>query len=177
VPYTRRYVAAARWLHWIMAVLIAVIATLGIWITAFEPADEAFKLRLYNIHESLGVMVFALVLLRLAVRWANPPPPLPYGTAALVRATAAVSHACLYVLMLVMPLIGFLATNAWGFALSWFELFPLPSPIGKDEAVARALSSLHWIGALALGAIVTAHLLGTVYHVTVRRDRLLSRMT
>jgi cytochrome b561 len=39
VPYTRRYVAAARWLHWIMAVLIAVIATLGIWITAFEPAD------------------------------------------------------------------------------------------------------------------------------------------
>lgn len=173
----RRYVAGARWLHWSMALLIVAIAALGIWMTSFEPADEAFKLGLYNVHESLGVTVFALALLRLGVRWTNPPPPLPHGTPAAVRLAAGVSHASLYVLMLTMPIIGFLATNAWGFPLSWFELLPLPSPVGKDVDAAAVLSTLHWIGALALGAIVVAHLLGTAYHVLVRRDRLLDRMT
>lgn len=177
-PFTvRRYVAGARRLHWAMALLIAAVATLGVWVTSFEPADEAFKLTLYNVHQSLGVAVFALVLLRLAVRWANPPPPLPQGTPPAVRAAAALSHGSLYLLMFTMPLIGFLATNAWGFPLSWFELFAIPSPIGKDTAVASVLSTLHWVGALALGTIVAAHLLGTTYHVLVRRDRLLDRMT
>jgi cytochrome b561 len=173
----RRYVASARWLHWIMALLLAAVATLGVWMTSFEPAEEAFKFRLYNVHQSLGVVVFVLVVVRLLVRWTNPPPPLPHGTPAPIHAAAAVSHFCLYVLMVVMPVIGLLDTNAWGFPLSWFDLFPIPSPIGKNEAIAPLLSTLHWIGALALGAIVAAHLLGAVYHQTIRRDRLLQRMT
>lgn len=173
----RRYVAGARWLHWVMALLIAAVASLGIWVASFEPTDEAFKFGLYNVHESLGVTVFALALLRLAVRRANPPPPLPHGTPAVVRIAAGLSHASLYALMLAMPLIGFLTANAWGFPLSWFGLFPIPSPIGRNEAAAPLLSTLHWIGALALGAIVAAHLLGTAYHVLIRRDRLLDRMT
>eukprot|EP01035_Chromulina_nebulosa_P043576 gene43576-59022_t len=57
-----RYTAPARLLHWLTVVLVLAIAVLGIWITQFEPAEEAFKFRLYNIHESLGVIVFVLVL-------------------------------------------------------------------------------------------------------------------
>ena len=55
-----RYTATSRWLHWLTAALLAVIIPVGIWIHYFEPADETFKLRLYNVHESLGVIVFVI---------------------------------------------------------------------------------------------------------------------
>jgi cytochrome b561 len=172
-----RYTAAARWLHWLTAVLLVVVITAGLWIVYFEPKDEAFKFRLYNIHESVGVIVFALAIARLVTRWRNPPPPLTPDTPALIRQSARVTHLSLYALLFLMPVIGFLATNAWGFPLKLFDLVPLPSPIGKDEALARTLSFLHGCGAIAIGTLIGTHLLGAAYHTFVRRDGLLKRMT
>jgi cytochrome b561 len=172
-----RYTAAARWLHWLTAVLMGVVITAGLWIVYFEPTDEAFKFRLYNIHESLGVIVFALTIVRLVNRWRNPPPPLSPDTPALIQQCARVTHRSLYALLFLMPAIGFLATNAWGFPLRLFDLIPLPAPIGKDEALARTLSFLHGCGAVAIGTLIAAHLAGALHHTFIRRDGLLKRMT
>jgi len=177
VPSALRYAATARWLHWITAVLIAVIIPLGLWIRYFEPADQAFKLRLYNIHESFGVIVFVLVLARLAWRWFNPPPPLPADTPALIRGAAHVNHWGLYALLVLMPVTGFLATNAWGFPLSVFGVLPMPVPLAKNEEIAKILSLLHWCGAIAIILLILGHLAGVIYHTFIRRDGLLQRMT
>lgn len=171
-----RYVAPARWLHWITALLIVAIFIGGIWMTQFEPADQALKFQIYNIHESCGVLVFFLVLARLAIRWRNPPPPLPADTPVLIRTVAGLNHAALYTLLLVQPVVGFLGTNAWGFPLKWFGLLHLPSPVGRHETMAPLMSSLHWIGAMAMLALVAAHVGGVIYHQFIRRDGLLSRM-
>ena len=173
----RRYITAARWLHWLTAVLLLVVITAGLWIVYFEPKNEAFKFRLYNIHESLGVIAFALTIVRLLTRWRNPPPPLPPDTPALIEQCARVTHLSLYALLLLMPAIGFLATNAWGFPLKLFDLIPLPSPIGKDEALAGTLSFLHGCGAVAIGTLIGAHLGGVAYHTFIRRDGVLKRMS
>jgi len=174
---TDRFRAPARLLHWVTALLvIAVVIPAGVWIRYFEPADQAFKMRLYNLHESFGIVVFALVLIRLVYRWLYPPPAWPVATAAWVRLLAGLSHSSLYVLLILMPVTGFLATNAWGFPLKVFEIVPLPSPIGKDEALAKALSFTHWCGAVAMGVLLTAHLLGGIYHRFVARDPLARRM-
>ena len=172
-----RYTATARWLHWLTAVLLFVVIPIGIWIRFFEPANEAFKLRLYNIHESLGVIVFVLVLIRLWHRFRHPPPPLPAGTPAAIHMAARVSHITLYVLLVLMPITGFLATNSWGFPLSVFGVLPLPSPVGKDEDLAKILSLLHLCGAITLVLLIGAHLMGVIYHTFIRRDGLLKRMT
>jgi cytochrome b561 len=171
-----RYAASARWLHWIMSLLIlGVLIPVGIWIRYFEPAEEAFKLKLYNIHESLGVIIFVLVLIRLVNRWRNPPPPLPADTPAVIRLGAHLNHMGLYALLVLMPVIGFLATNAWGFPLTMFGV-QLPSPVGHDEDLAKTLSFLHWCGAILIGLLIVGHLLGVVYHTCIRRDGLLRRM-
>lgn len=154
-----------------------VIITAGMWMVYFEPADQAFKLRLYNLHESLGVTVFVLALARIVYRRVNPPPPLPPDTPALVRLAAHVTHVALYALLLLMPVIGFLATNAWGFPLSLFGVLPLPSPIGKNEALAQWLSLFHFSGAISIILLIGGHLAGVVYHTFIRRDGLLKRMT
>ena len=171
-----RYTTSSRWLHWLTAALVGVVIPVGIWIRFFEPANEAFKLRLYNIHESLGVIVFVLMLIRVLNRYRNPPPPLPEGTPAVIHLAAHVSHVSLYVLLVLMPVIGFLATNSWGFPLSVFGVLPLPSPLGKDEDLAKILSLLHLSGAIALVLLIGAHLMGVTYHTFLRRDRLLHRM-
>jgi cytochrome b561 len=174
--HSARYAAPARWFHWITAAVIGVIIVLGLWIAYFRPDDEAFKLRLYNIHESFGVIVWVLTLMRLVYRRRHPPPPLPADTPAAIRFAAHATHVALYVLLLTLPVIGFLATNAWGFPLSVFGVVPLPSPVGKDEELAKALALLHRIGALALIALVAGHVAGVVYHTFMRKDGLLQRM-
>jgi len=170
-----RYAASARWLHWLTAGSIVVILVAGVWMTFFEPADEAFKLRLYALHESFGVTVFLLVLARLWTRWRNPPPPLP-PMPALMQVGARLNHAALYVVLIVQPTIGFLATNAWGFPLRWFGVVPIPSPVGPNEKLAEILSYLHWLGALALLVLLGMHIGAVVFHTFVRKDGLLARM-
>ena len=176
ISLTERYAPSSRAFHWLTSVLVAVVIFFGVWIKYFEPAEQAFKLRLYNIHESFGVVVFLIVVLRLLNRWRRPPPPLPADTPGVIRAAAHTSHALLYVLLLLMPVVGFLATNAWGFPLTVFGVVPLPAPYGKDEELAKLLSFLHWCGAITLILLIGAHLMGVVYHTFIRRDGLLRRM-
>ncbi|MBW8270291.1 cytochrome b [Caldovatus aquaticus] len=171
-----RYTALARALHWLTAALILVVAVLGIWIVFFEPADTAFKLRLYNIHESTGLLIFALAVLRLLWRAGHPPPPITPPLPPLMALAAHLNHALLYAILLVQPIVGFLATNAWGFPLRWFGLFPVPSPIGKDEAIAPVLSAIHFGLAIALGALLLAHVAAALFHHLVRKDDTLRRM-
>jgi cytochrome b561 len=173
---TARYTATARVLHWITAAGIVVMITLGVWMTAFEPKDEAFKLRLYNIHESTGVTILALTVFRLLWRARHPPPPIHPPLPPAMALAAHLNHAGLYAILLTMPIVGFLATNAWGFPLSWFGLVPIPSPIGRHEALAPVLSAIHFWMAIALGAMLAAHIAGAVYHHAVRRDDTLRRM-
>ena len=174
MPY--RYSTTARCMHWITVALVLAMFAVGFWMTSFEPKDEAFKALLYDIHESIGVVVFVVVLLRLLRRWANPPAPLPSRLPPMVRFAAHANHTLLYLVLLAQPVVGLLDSNAWGFPLVWAGLVPIPSPIGKDEAIAPLLSAVHWYGALLLLALIVAHVCGAAYHGLVRRDGVVQRM-
>lgn len=171
-----RYTVLARALHWITVVLILTVATLGTWIVFFEPEDEAFKLRLYNIHESTGILILALTVIRLLWRASHPPPPITPPLPPRLALVAHLNHALIYAILLTMPIVGFLATNAWGFPLRWFGLFPIPSPIGKNEAIAPILSNIHFGLAIALGVMLLAHIGGALFHHFIRKDDTVRRM-
>lgn len=171
-----RYTILARLLHWVTALAILVIGMLGFWLAWAPPPDEAFKLRLYNLHESLGVTLFLLTLLRLAWRWRHPPPPIHPPLPPWMHRAAAANHAALYALLLAMPPVGLMATNAWGFPLKAFGLVPVPSPVGPDQALAPLLTALHGWMALALLLLLLAHIGAATWHALVRRDDTLRRM-
>ena len=171
-----RYTATARALHWLTALLVLALVVLGIWITAFEPKDEAFKYRLYDIHENLGFTLLLLTLARLAWRATHAPPPLPADLPTPLRWAARATHAALYVLLLVQPLVGVLATTAWGFPFKWLGLLTIPSPLGKNEALAPVLSGIHFWSALLLVALVALHAGAALWHHFIRRDDTLRKM-
>lgn len=171
-----RYGPAARFFHWSTAIIVAIMIVLGVWVTKYEPKDEAFKLQLYNLHESFGVLLFILIVVRLLVRFGNPPAALE-NEPALIRFGSRINHLALYALLLIQPVIGFLDTNAWGFPVKWFGLFTMPSPIGKqEEGIAQQFSDAHYAVALLLVALIAFHLLGAAYHGLIRRDGILKRM-
>jgi cytochrome b561 len=170
------YPPLARKLHWATAILVVIMVVLGFWITWFEPKDETLKFALYDVHESIGVLVFVLVLARLLRRIADPPAPLPPTVPKVLRVVAHANHLLLYALLLLQPVLGFLATNAWGFPFRWARLLPIPSPLGKDEALAPVLSDLHLVGAILLLLLIGAHLGGAFFHGIIRRDGIVQRM-
>ncbi len=171
-----RYRLPARVLHWGIAAMLVAIIPLGVRMVHAPPAQEAAKLRLYDWHENLGVTLWLLVWARLLWRRLSPPPPWPAGTPRFVLIGARANHVAIYGLLLVQPVLGFLATNAWGFPRIWWGLVRLPSPVGHDETIAPILSRLHNATGFLLILLILAHLAGATYHGLVRRDGMLRRM-
>jgi cytochrome b561 len=172
-----RYSPLARALHWLTVALVFVMFVLGIAMVYLVPdSAEALSHRLYNTHESLGVVVLLVMLLRLVRRWRHPPPPLPAEVPRVFHVVGHANHVTLYVLLLAQPIIGVLRDNADGFQVVWFEIVPLPLLIGKHEALAKALSALHWYGAVLIAVLIGAHIGGALFHAVIRRDGVLQRM-
>lgn len=166
-----RYAPVMRLIHWLTAALIVLLFVFGGWTHYFDPGDGPLKDELYNLHQSIGITVWVLVLIRIVVRLATGAPRLPADTPGLIRLAATLNHLALYVVLLVQPILGLAATNAFGFPLDWFGLFRVPSPVGKlPDAQAGAINDTHWWVALALLVLLAMHIGGALYHGVVRKD-------
>jgi cytochrome b561 len=172
-----RYSPVARLLHWLTVLLVLVMFALGIAMVYLVPdSAQALSHRLYNTHESLGVVVLLVMLLRLIWRWRHPPGKLPARVPRIFHVVGHANHVLLYILLLAQPVVGLLRDNADAFQLVWFEIVPLPLLIGKHAALTHVLSAMHWYGALLIALLIGAHIGGALFHAVIRRDGVLQRM-
>ncbi len=169
-----RYTRTAQTLHWLMAILLVGLVTLGLYMHELPLSPR--KLQLYSYHKWAGVTAFVLVLVRLAWRATHPPPALPAGTSAAVRMAAGAGHALLYLLMVAIPLTGWLMSSAKGFQTVWFGVLPIPDLIGKDAALGETLAMVHKYLNFTLIAVALGHVAAALKHQLVDQDGLLLRM-
>jgi cytochrome b561 len=169
-----RYTTTAVLLHWLIAILILGSATFGLILSGMPLSPR--KLQWIAYHKWNGVTIFMLVALRLAWRVANPAPPLPATMPAWQRLAAHASHAALYVLMFLIPVVGWLQSSAAGVPVIWFGVLPLPSPLAHDKPFAELLLSIHQYLAFGLLAIIAVHAAAAIKHHLVERDDILTRM-
>ncbi|MDQ0420777.1 cytochrome b561 [Peteryoungia aggregata LMG 23059] len=167
----QRYAGRLRILHWVIAVLVLATWPLGLMI-GFVKDDV--KLDFYLVHESLGFLVLWLMLVRIGARLTSQAPRVEAPVAE--KAAAHAVHGLLYVFLIVMPVSGFLATNAHGFPLNWFGLVTVWSPIGKAPDIAFTLSAIHAWSAWILLALFALHFAAVVFHHVIRRDATLYRI-
>lgn len=167
----QRYAGRLRILHWVIAVLVLATWPLGLMIGFVK---DNVKLDFYLVHESLGFLVLWLMLLRIGARLTSSAPQVdaPY----VEKAAAHTVHGLLYVFLIVMPVSGFLATNAHGFPLTWFGLVTVWSPIGKSPDIAFTLSAIHAWSAWILLALFALHFAAVIFHHVIRRDVTLYRI-
>jgi cytochrome b561 len=168
------YTVTARVLHWVTALMIVLMIPLGVIISNDwgGPLQET----LYGLHESIGTLLIPLVLTRLVYRLANPPLPLPDEIPAPQRFAAHVTHVGLYTLLVAQPLIGWIATSAYGAPITVLGVFALPPIAPENHAFAKQLSALHGLVGFAIAGLVAAHIGAALYHHVVRKDRILMRM-
>ena len=174
---TRRYNTVSIAFHWVIALLIVAQLAGGIIMHKLPFSD--FKLTAYALHKAGGLTVLALALGRLGWRLTHRPPPLPAGTPPWQKGASHATHWALYVLMIGVPLLGWLMVSASpkGFATTWFGLFEVPHlPVAKSDAAAETYQNLHKYTAIATIALLVLHVGAALYHHYRLRDRVLWRM-
>lgn len=177
-----RFSLVQRLLHWLLALLV--IPALGVGMTlgwlGFDGARDAFGMEvtnaLYTGHKTIGVLILALMTLRLVLRLTlGAPPPVPTLTQFERLASQAV-QAAMYLVLLALPLVGWLGTAAGGYPVQFFA-WTLPGLIGKDPALSEQLFELHGLLGWALLALLALHIGGALRHWLVKRDGVMRRMS
>lgn len=168
------YTATAKALHWLIAVMILGMLGFGFYMTGLDLSPT--KLELYSWHKWAGVTIFTLVLARLAWRIGHRPPALPAHMPAIERLAAHAGHHLLYVLMLAIPLSGWLMSSAKGFQTVYLGIIPLPDLLTKDKEIGDMLATVHQILNFTLAALVITHVAAALKHYVVDRDEVLGRM-
>jgi len=169
-----RYAPTAMALHWVAAVLIFCGFSLGLYMTGLEVTPDKF--RYYAWHKWIGITVFLLAAARLAWRAAHPALPLPATMPAWQVRASRIAHAALYVLMLVIPLSGWIYSSSTGVSVSYLGLIDLPDLVAKDRETAKILLLLHKSLNYTLAAVVTLHIAAALKHHFVDRDDVMARM-
>lgn len=171
---TEQYSGFSKLLHWLVAICVIVMIPIGIAMSKVGPGDlqNAF----YTIHRSLGVLILGLMMIRLLNRLiAGAPSPEP-TLDPFQRAISHVVHMSLYALLIAQALIGWVATSAYGAAISFFGLFIVPDLVSKDQTLAEPLFAAHFYIGLLVAALAILHIAAALYHGFVRRDGVLQRM-
>ncbi|MGZ5202229.1 MAG: cytochrome b [Telluria sp.] len=172
-PGEWRYAPFAVVLHWLLAALIVCMVGLGFYMVAIE--DDPGAERWFGLHQTLGLVVFVLVLARAAWRLAHRPAALPASVPRWEAIASMVVQRLLYAGMILLPITGFLGSSYTRDGISWFG-FVLPRWRAPDHATAEALFGVHVTIVWCMLALVALHALGGLKHALVDRDRVFQRM-
>lgn len=168
------YSLPAIGLHWITALLIAGAFLIGGY--AVDLQVSPLKLKLFSWHKWLGVTILLLTLARIAWRLYRPPPPLPAGMPRWERLAAASGHGLLYLLLLAVPVSGWLLSSAAGFPVVYFGVLQLPDLVARNRELAETLKTVHYWLNTALLALIAVHVAAALKHYFLDRDTVLTRM-
>jgi len=170
-----RYTLTAQALHWITAALMFVVLPVA-WVMVNVPKSAEFRDLLFTLHKSVGLTIVLLVAVRIAWRAQHPVPPLEVGLARWEKVAASGSHLVLYVVLVGMPISGYLLDAAGGYSISYFGLFSVPL-LPKSPALASAATWVHVaVGQWLVYTLIFLHIAASIWHISVRRDGVLDRM-
>lgn len=169
-----RYNSVAIALHWLTAALIVWQVWLG-W-TFHELPRGPERAAWFDWHKTVGVLILALALVRLAWRAANPPPPYPSELPRWERLAGTINHWLFYALIIVIPLTGLAAVSARGPTVNLLGGVAIPAIPGISEGLGDAAGGAHEVLILLTLALLVIHILAALKHQFVDRSKAAGRM-
>jgi len=169
-----RYGPVAQAFHWVTAILVVV---------AFIYGPGGSEERVYSsardfdrqLHETLGMCVFALVLMRLLWRMVDTRPDPPQVPRWMGIATKAM-HWALYLLLFALPLTAIAGAWLEGHSVTLFGGVEIPPLVGLSHDAGAGIATLHtWLGDTILW-LAGIHALAAFYHHIVLKDGVLASM-
>lgn len=168
------YSGFAKLLHWTIAACVLFMIPAGIIMNRVP--SGLLQNSLYTLHRSFGVLVLALMLIRLSYRLVNGVPAPEPTLTSFQRIVSHAVHLGLYGLLIAQPIIGWFATSAYGAQISVFGLFTLPALVAKDESLSKPLFQVHELIGFIIAGLLVMHIGAALYHYFIRRDGVLQRM-
>jgi cytochrome b561 len=169
------YASSQKAIHW--AVFLLVIGLYGLtYVVDLFPRGDPGRALVWWLHISFGMLLFALVVVRVGLRLTLGTPGLPVEMSQLERWVAKIVHLLLYALLVAIPILGILLTWYRGDALSFFGLFTIPAPVSPDRATAGFIKQLHSLCANLILILAGLHAAAALWHHFIRRDDVLKRM-
>lgn len=178
---TERYATGSIILHWLIAINTLGLLASGLWMVgAIEvPGLMAIAFETYQLHKAFGVLVLLLTIVRIGWRLGARAPAPSATLGPMARRFAGGAHAALYILMLAVPLTGWLLVSAspLGLATSLFGVIDWPRlpVIAAADLETQAKAAHRWSSYL-FGALVAVHVAAALKHQFIDRDGLIGRM-
>ena len=171
---TARYGSLSIGFHWLMLLLlIAVYACIDL--RGYFPKGSYTRDALKTWHFMLGLSVFVLVWLRLFINITSPTPRIEPDPPKWQTISAKLMHVALYVLMIAMPLLGWLLVSASGKPIPFFG-FELPALVAKNKEFADFVKEIHETGGTIGYFLIGLHAAAALFHHYFVRDNTLRRM-
>jgi len=171
---TEHYALLPVALHWSMLVLLAAVYAC-MELSEFFPKGSDPREALKTWHYTLGLSVFVLVWLRIAVHLGSAVPRIEPAPPKWQQVSAKLVHAALYMLMVGLPIVGWLILSARGRPIPFFGM-QLPALIGESRALGRVFKEMHEIAGTVGYLLVALHAAAALFHHYVARDNTLRRM-
>jgi cytochrome b561 len=170
---TTPYAPLAVLLHWTLALLIIGMIGLGWYMMSIEETPGAGWF--FKLHKSIGLIIAALVLLRLVWRLGHKPAPLPVSTAPWQVTASKMGHWLLYGSMIAMPVFGIMGSMLSKKDLLFFGL-PLPRVLTANHDLAEIFFNAHSVTTWILVGLVSMHALAAFKHLAIDKDGVFQRM-
>jgi cytochrome b561 len=162
-------------LHWLVAVSVFGLFGLGYWMVGLDYYSSWYQTA-PNLHKSIGILLFAVMLVRVLWRWVSPPPASLASHGRLTRLGATFGHAFLYLGLFVLMVSGYLISTADGRGIGVFGLFDVPATITSIPRQEDVSGLVHEYLGWAVVIFAGIHGLAALKHHFIDRDRTLLRM-
>ena len=169
------YSAITRILHWTVALLIIGLIWLGWWMVDLSYYDRWYN-RSLELHKSLGMVVLAIAAAKIAWVVYEGKPAFPDTIELWERYAATAVHHLFYLLMLLIPVTGYVISTSAGDGISIFGLLQVPAVLPVSETLRDVAIELHFWLSYATAALVAVHAVAALKHQFVDRDGTLRRM-
>ncbi|MDN3645792.1 cytochrome b [Pontixanthobacter aestiaquae] len=170
----RRYSTGAMWFHWIIAILVIVSWRVVVTAQGLEGPDKGWWM---DHHKALGVTILVLTIARLIWRLTHPVPGKASTTPAWQHMLARTLHVLFYVMLIGLPIGGWLASSYFGGSIDMWGAFTVPGlPVGESREMGKTIIGFHKTGGEALVYLVGLHILGALKHMLIDKDGNLWRM-
>ncbi|WP_417780558.1 cytochrome b [Stutzerimonas xanthomarina] len=162
-------------MHWVVAVAVVVLFALGYWMVGLTYYSSWYRTA-PDIHKSIGLLLLALMVLRVIWRFLNRGPAPLANHGQMTRLATKVGHGVLYLGLFAVMISGYLISTADGRSISvfgWFEVPALVTSIPDQEDIAGLIHEY-----LAWGLVIFSglHALAALKHHFIDRDSTLKRM-
>ena len=172
---TQQYGAVARALHWWSAALFFILFFLGLYMSDLDDKDPS-RITLVQLHISLGILILGFTLVRIYWKIKEIQPTPPATMTPLQIKLAKSMYGMLYLLLLAIPIAGYVIVTADGHTPSFFGLFDLPNLISKNEALEDFAEDTHEFLAYTAITLVGGHILMALKHHFIEKDETLLQM-